>query len=110
METLKRQKDFETIFKLGKKVYDKKFRLIYLETDKMQTSKVAFVVSKKFGIAVKRNRIKRLLREAWRTIQAPGKGYIFVLLPQNDTGMYKSYEIAEAMKERLEREKILIDT
>lgn len=111
METLKRQKDFERAYKAGKKIYEEKFRMIYLNAEEAQQSKVAFVVSKKYGrTAVRRNRIKRLLREAWRMIQAPAKGYIFILLPQTSTFESKPCEIAENMKNALEKEKLLIDT
>lgn len=108
METLKRQKDFERAYKAGKKIYKEKFRMIYLKVDEAQQSKIAFVVSKKYGrTAVKRNRIKRLLREAWRMIQTPAKGYIFILLPQNDTFRFKSHEITESMRDALEKENLL---
>ena len=60
---LKKQKDFEKIFKNGKSF---KQGSLYLKINKndLQSSRFGFIVSKKFSKkAVERNRIKRILRE-----------------------------------------------
>ena len=60
---LKKQKDFEKIFKNGKSF---KQGSLYLKINKndLRSSRFGFIVSKKFSKkAVERNRIKRILRE-----------------------------------------------
>jgi len=60
---LKKQKDFEKIFKNGKSF---KQGSLYLKINKndLQSSRFGFIISKKFSKkAVERNRIKRILRE-----------------------------------------------
>lgn len=69
-ERIKHKKDFEKIFSSGKKVFsaDKKVKAIYLIESESENKgvKIAVAISSKLGIAVWRNRIKRLIKEAYR--------------------------------------------
>lgn len=68
-ERIKKANDFKEIFTRGKVVYseDLKLRTNYLTERSDKTSiKIAVAVNKKAGSAVWRNRIKRLLRTAFR--------------------------------------------
>lgn len=69
-EIIRRKKQFELIFEAGKTVYSAKGILkatyIILDEELSSNVKVAFGVYKKAGVAVWRNRIKRLLRESYR--------------------------------------------
>ena len=60
---LKKAKDFDRVFKAGKRAFTNRLTLIYLPA---KTVKAGYAVGKKHGKAVKRNRIKRLLRESIR--------------------------------------------
>ena len=63
-ERLKSKQDFEEIFKHGKRITAKLFRVYYFKKD---TRKLGVIVSKKVSkSAVKRNRIKRWVREIYR--------------------------------------------
>ena len=62
---LKKQSDFDKLFKKGKRAYAKSLMMLY---SKSQNFKVGYSLSKKHGKAVKRNRIKRLLRAATREV------------------------------------------
>ena len=64
-ERLRSKRDFSAIFRENKKIKGKNISLLVRENSQ-QGRRVAFVVSKKVGNAVKRNKIKRLLRESYR--------------------------------------------
>jgi len=62
-EILRGKKCFETVFSGGDVVFGKIMSIRFM---KAEDRRAAFAVSKKAGNAVKRNRIKRLLREIYR--------------------------------------------
>lgn len=68
-EKLKSRKLFDALFKKGKIITKYPVKLIYLKTGLPNDVKIqagVAVPKKNFKSAVKRNRIKRLLREAYR--------------------------------------------
>ena len=62
---VKRDKDFNAIFKSGQNVANRKFVVYRLRKDQPHF-RVGLSVSKKLGNAVTRNRIKRLIRHSLR--------------------------------------------
>ncbi len=64
-ERIRKQKDFFHLYKEGKRYRGKYFTLIYLSSAS-SVSRMAVVVSKKVGNAVKRNKIKRWIRTLFR--------------------------------------------
>ena len=77
---LKKEKEFQKVFHKGKRLFSPSLTMLYFTSDRL---KMGISVGKKHGKSVQRNRIKRLLREAFRlqaeTIQ--GK-YLIVLIPK----------------------------
>ena len=77
---LKKEKDFNRVFKYGKRLFSASLTLVYLPSEKL---KAGFVVGKKYGGSVKRNRIKRLLRESFRSFSPEKmKNFFFVFIPK----------------------------
>lgn len=77
---LKKEKDFQAVFSKGKRIFSDSLTLIYLKSEEM---KVGFAVSKKHGGSVKRNRIKRLLRESFRSFTIlKRQNFFFVFIPK----------------------------
>ena len=77
---LKKEKDFNLVFNKGKRLFSSDLTLIYLEQKEL---KVGFAVGKKHGGSVKRNRIKRLLRESFRSFSLDlRQNFFFVFIPK----------------------------
>jgi ribonuclease P protein component len=70
---LSRSEDFARVYRSGRSVANRYLVLYYFERsgaastdDNAQSPRIGFSVSKRLGPAVDRNRIKRVLREAYR--------------------------------------------
>jgi ribonuclease P protein component len=70
IETIKKNSDFQDIFKKGHSM-NGKYLVVYFLPNQFDYIRFGFCVGKKIGPAVRRNRIKRLLREAVRFINLP---------------------------------------
>lgn len=69
IERVTSRNDFKEIFGSGIRVFsdDRRVRALYIVSyEQIFSIKAGFAVSKKSGSAVKRNRIKRLLKESYR--------------------------------------------
>ena len=77
---LKKQSDFQKLFNKGSRAFSPSLTIVYRKADK---TTMGISVGKKHGKSVQRNRIKRLLREAFRFSmhQMQGK-YAIVLIPK----------------------------
>ena len=64
---LKKNYQYNYVYKHASSVCDKNFVLLYCDSNAKQ-SKVGFSVSKKYGKAVKRNRVRRQLKAAVSTV------------------------------------------
>ena len=81
-EHLRRPADFEAVYDRRRSTADATL-VVYVRENGLSYSRVGLSVSKKFGTAVRRNRIRRLLREAYRLEKADlPTGYDFVLIPR----------------------------
>ena len=76
---LKKKKDFQAVYSRGKS-YANRFLVLYVFRSKGFQGKVGFAAGKKLGNAVKRNRIKRLLRESYRMHQSEIEEGVSLLL------------------------------
>lgn len=73
---LKKSWEFQRVYTKGKKFWDSYFVIYVYHTQNHQT-RLGITASKKVGKSVKRNRMKRLIREAFRELRTE-------LLPRYD--------------------------
>lgn len=79
---LKKNYQYNYVYKHANSVADKNFILLYCES-KGKQSKVGFSVSKKYGKAVQRNRIRRQLKAAVSGVMPHCRdGFNAVLIPR----------------------------
>ena len=89
---LKKEKDFNLVFNKGKRLFSSVLTMVYVPSKEL---KVGFAVGKKHGGSVKRNRIKRLLRESFRSFTPDdGQNFFFVFIPkvENEYSLQKFKE------------------
>ena len=90
---LKKEKDFNLVFGKGKRLFTNNLTLLYLPSSEL---KVGFAVSKKHGGSVKRNKIKRILRESFRSFTPLlTQNFFFVFIPK----VSENYDFNQIRKE-----------
>jgi ribonuclease P protein component len=98
-ERLRKRRDFDKVFKEGKAFRGTIFNAYILKND-LGHPRIGIVVGRKFGGAVQRNRIKRLLRETYRLNKGlVGEGIDMVLLPR--LGQEADFKVVEEEFKRL---------
>ena len=100
---LKKQSDFNKLFSGGKRAFSPSFTMIYTPAKQMR---MGISVGKRHGKSVKRNRIKRLLREAFRAEREEMNGnWSVVLVPkvrdEYDLNTFKRHLKCMIKKEKL---------
>lgn len=81
-EHIRRPQDFQAVYDRRRSAADGTL-VLYAKENGLPHSRVGLSVSKKFGIAVVRNRIRRLMREAYRLSKENVPiGYDIVLIPR----------------------------
>lgn len=80
---LKRQKDFDAVYRKGRSVSSKHIVMFYAK-NRLGYSRISFLASKKVGNSVKRHRAMRLMREALRlSEQVIHPGYDLVIIARS---------------------------
>lgn len=76
----------------------------YVIKNRYGYTRIGITASKKIGCAVKRNRARRVIREAVRSLNLDmTQSYDLIFVARGKTTRAKSYEITPLIKERLEK-------
>ncbi len=99
-DRLRKSIDYRKLNLSGRKVENHEFILIY-KKNVLKNSRLGITVSKKVGIAVERNRIKRITREFFRTNR-----YLFIeggvdlnVIAKRSASSRKNKDLFESLKE-----------
>lgn len=81
-QSLRRSADFRRAYRQGVSAAGK-YVVVYAVQNGLPIVRTGYPVGKKYGGAVQRNRIRRLMKESVRLCQlVPGSGYDLVLVPR----------------------------
>lgn len=77
---IKNNRDFQRIYRKGQFAVSKSLA-VYVQPNSLEKNRIGITASKKYGKSVKRNRIRRLIRESWHLLQDKlVTGYDFVIV------------------------------
>lgn len=107
-ERVRKKRDFDRIFQAPRIIRGGNFRIYFLKRECQGPCPVraAFVAGKKVGNSVVRNRIKRLLREAFRRVKndmRQNEGLDIVFVANRDFSRNRSPQVEIEMRELLAR-------
>lgn len=101
--------EFNKVYSKGRSFANREM-VIYVLEDETLKGKAGFAAGKKLGCAVIRNRVKRILREAYRLNQHSLKpGYAIILVGRKNLVNAKSDVAIKSFKDICRRAKIWID-
>lgn len=99
--SLTRNTDFRRAYQKGKS-FVSPVLVSYVRKNRLKLTRVGITVSKKVGCAVVRNRSRRVIREAYRSLMFHVKpGYDLVFVARGKTPFVKSGELEKVMLSQL---------
>ncbi|WP_096438034.1 ribonuclease P protein component [Alteribacter populi] len=105
---LKKNADFQLVFKRGTSVANRQFVVYQRKADDNSEFRVGLSVSKKVGNAVTRNRVKRLIREVIRELKPRLKmKKDYVIIARKPTADMDFHEVKKSLIHVLKRGKLL---
>ena len=101
-ERIRKNREFERVFKEGKKIWVDKLVLIIYAPNDLGFRRLGIVVSKKVGKATKRNKLKRWIREVFRRNKDWFPESSDIIIIPHPSLLEKSYhELLEGIKKKL---------
>ena len=99
--SLNRNEQFLSVYRNGKRAYHKYFTMYYMP-NKKDINRLGFKVSKKLAKAVKRNRLRRLMRECYRLSEEQfSVGYDIILAAREGSLESDSFEEVSKIMDKL---------
>ncbi|HLS34761.1 MAG TPA: ribonuclease P protein component [Bacillota bacterium] len=107
MYRIKNNKEFQEVFKRGESFANRQLVIYYLEKRKQKHFRIGLSVGTKIGNAVTRNRIKRYLRESFRSLREDIKPtFDIVIIARQPTKDMNYHDIRKSLIHLLKRKKL----
>ncbi len=103
---LKKSWQFSKIYKEGYKYFDNLF-VLYISPNNTQETRIGLTVTKKVGTSVQRNRIKRVIREVFRSLKGIAPGNDLVIIARKAAIDLKYSQAQDSLTRLLYRARIL---
>lgn len=94
-ESLKRNSDFQNVFKEGKSQANK-YLVMYVKSNNLDINRLGIQVSKKVGNSVVRHRITRLIRESYRLNSEMFSSGLDIVVIARDSAKGKTFKEIES--------------
>ncbi|MCS6936187.1 MAG: ribonuclease P protein component [Candidatus Bipolaricaulota bacterium] len=98
---LRTHADFQKIYQQGQLYRDDYWRVFYLRKDPSKPGRLGLSLSKKLGKAHERNRVKRVLREAFRLHPELTLGVDVIVQPKADAMQLENAQLRERFLQAL---------
>ena len=106
-ESLKKNKDFQYIYRKGKS-YANKYLVMYVLENGTSQNRLGISVSKKVGNSVVRNRARRLMKESYRQIfERLAVGYDIIFIARKTIVNLKCADVKKSIEAATRRSGIL---
>ena len=103
---LKKSWQFGKVYREGDKYFSNLF-ILYVLPNNTQEIRIGLTVTKKVGISVKRNRIKRVIREALRSLEGIAPGNDLVVIARKSAVNLKYLPARDSLINLLHRARVL---
>ena len=94
-ESLKRNMDFQFVYKKGKS-YANKYLVMYILKNNMDKNRLGISVSKKVGNSIVRHRVTRLIRESYRLHENIFNSGLDIVVVARKSAAFVGYEEIES--------------
>ena len=98
---LTRRRDFERVYREGLLLKNDEFRVYALFRGEGEPPRLGLSVSKKLGRAVRRNRVKRWIREWFRRHKPELRGYDLIVQPKPSVSELDYHRVCQSLEELL---------
>ncbi len=106
--SLNQNRDFQRVYARGKFFVSPVLVSYVMRSRRRSSLRIGITTSKKTGNAVRRNRSRRVIREAFRAIRAEIRpGYDLVFVARAKTPFVKTGDVRQAMEQHLRNAGIL---
>ncbi|WP_085506632.1 ribonuclease P protein component [Thalassobacillus devorans] len=105
---IKKNEEFQQVFKNGKSFANRQLVLYYLKKEKQEHFRIGLSVSKRIGVAVVRNQIKRYLRQAFHELEDTiDPRYDLVIIARKPTKDMDFHQVKKSLTHVLSKSRLL---